>query len=78
MPKTTTVTLKLDADDYRDLMKEVKGRAGGIMPDGDSNDVGAHVGEIVRDLWEYRTLYERKESFSPRAYRENNDRPGAK
>lgn len=55
-PGLKWVALGLDADDARDLDKELSLRKGRIMPDGDSNEVGAHVGEIVRDLWEYREL----------------------
>lgn len=60
------ITLQLDEDDYRDLQKEFAIRqlrrdADGInLPDGESNLPGAMIGEIVRDLWDYRDLFDAK------------------
>lgn len=54
------VVLELGADDYRDWLAEVEIRKGRPLPDGDSNDEGAMVGEIIRDLHEYREISERR------------------
>lgn len=56
MPK---ITLIVDDDDYRDIMREIafRQRTRRPLPDGDSDTAGSMVGEIVRDLWEYRGLH---------------------
>lgn len=60
------IELVLDDDDYRDLMAELELRKGRELPEGESNDAGAHVGEIVRDLRDYRDLYDAEH---PREFR---------
>lgn len=53
MPK---VHITIDDDDWRDLCREVafRQRIRRPLPDGESDKLGGHIGEIVRDLWEYR------------------------
>jgi hypothetical protein len=58
LAKKHTVVLVLDEDDYRDFLKELSFRGRRDLPEGESNFDGAHVGEMIRDLWEYRDLYE--------------------
>jgi hypothetical protein len=65
---TRTLTLILDELDHITIQKEIAHRQARsraidpdgptILPDGDSNLAGAIVAEIVRDLWEYRALWE--------------------
>lgn len=60
---TRQIILEVDDDDFRDIQKEFARRQKRIakgfeLPDGESCLRGAIVGEIVRDLWEYRDLYE--------------------
>lgn len=52
------ITLLVDDDDYRDITTELHIRDSRMMPDAElgSNIAGRCVGEIVRDLWEYRAL----------------------
>jgi hypothetical protein len=66
------VELLMDDDDYRDLQKEIThrqsrlrmpdpdrpGRTVVFLPEGESDLAGAIVGEIVRDLWDYRQIWE--------------------
>lgn len=57
------IELIVDDDDYRDIQKEFAERQAHIsqgfdLPEGESDLRGAMVGEIVRDLWEYRQLWE--------------------
>ena len=50
------LTIELDEDDYRDLNREIafRQRIGRPLPEGESDRIGGIIGEIVRDLWEYR------------------------
>lgn len=57
--KTYTITLELDEDDYRDWIDESATYDESMLPDGDSNREGAIVGEIIRSLQEYRSLWEK-------------------
>lgn len=52
------ITLIVDDDDYRDIMREIafRQRVRRPLPDSESDTLGSMVGEIVRDLWEYRGL----------------------
>ncbi len=55
------ITLLVDDDDWRDVWAELQIRDGRCLPDTEygANEAGRCVGEIVRDLWEYRSLWER-------------------
>lgn len=55
-----TITLVVDDDDFRDIQKEftIRQAQRRVLPDGESELAGAMVGEIVRDLWEYREFLE--------------------
>jgi hypothetical protein len=53
------LTLELDDDDYRAVKAELDLREGRVLPDGDSNAIGAHIGECVRDIADYRALADR-------------------
>lgn len=57
---TTTFTVELDEDDLRDVLEEIQARIdrGDALPDGESCERGAHLGEIVRDLVDYRAYWE--------------------
>lgn len=57
-PPPRRVELALDPDDFRDVMAELEFRRGRELPEGGSNDAGAHVAEIVRDLRDYRDMYD--------------------
>lgn len=63
MSNTRKVILEMDSDDFDALQSEFAQRQtsiskGFLLPDGESDLRGALVGEIVRDLWEYRSLWE--------------------
>ena len=49
----------MDEDDYRDLQKEFARRQARSqpLPEGESDIRGAMIGEIVRDLVEYRWMW---------------------
>lgn len=59
-----TITLELDEDDWDTIQGEIARRQsrrdkhGPLLPDGDSNMIGAMLAEAVRDLEEYRALWE--------------------
>ena len=59
-----TLVLSLDDEDYNTIQKEIARRQlrrdtnGVIVPDGSSNLSGAILAECIRDLDEYRALYE--------------------
>ena len=59
-----TIELQVDEDDFRDIQKEFAQRQAQrrVLPDAEigSSLAGRMVGEIVRDLWEYRSLHRRK------------------
>ena len=68
MPKREIVLI-LDEDDWdtiqnefaqrqADRMDDGEGGTRPILPEGESNDAGAMVAEIIRDLDEYRSLAE--------------------
>lgn len=58
--KVTRLWIALDDDDYRELQAEADKRLaeGRELPEGHSCEIGGIIGEIVRDLNEYRDLYE--------------------
>lgn len=64
MSQPRTITLVLDELDWDAIQSEFAKRQsrrdedGPLLPDGESNLEGAMVAEIVRDLEEYRDLYE--------------------
>lgn len=51
---TIHLTMNLDPDDFASLTEEINHRRGRPLPDGTSDRLGAIVGEICRDLEEYR------------------------
>ncbi len=59
-----TITLELDEDDWDSIQGEIARRQvnrdkdGPLLPDGESNMVGAMLAEAVRDLQEYRAIWE--------------------
>lgn len=68
------IILELDETDYETIHKymaeyqansaavhALSGEKGGaILPDGESNLAGAIMAECVRNLWEYRAIWERE------------------
>ena len=58
--KTYKLEIELDEDDFRDLQKEFSKRQARRqkLPEGKSDIRGAMIGEIVRDLWDYRLMWE--------------------
>lgn len=62
------IVLDVDEDDYRDIMGEIehyrtvrrRGPSGLLLPDGTSSTEGAIMGEIVRDLRDYRDLLQKE------------------
>lgn len=64
------IVLEVDEDDYRDIVTEIahyqavrrRSHTTGelLLPDGESDIAGAIIGEIVRDLREYREHWERE------------------
>lgn len=63
--KPRTIVLELDEADYDTIQREIAHRQarmrdahGTILPDGDSNLAGAILAEVVRDIEEYRSLFE--------------------
>ena len=70
--KTRTMVLELDEEDFATIQGEIAKRQAAsrqiapnestIIPDGDSNLAGSLVAEMVRDLDEYRALYESQRS----------------
>lgn len=64
---TREILLKLDEDDWDTIQSELAHRQarcrdadGVILPEGDSNLPGAIIAECIRDLNEYRQLWESK------------------
>lgn len=70
-----TITFVLDDDDHAAFQKQVAyyqtryrvkneetGKTEPLLPEGDSDLLGAIVGEAMRDLDEYRTLYVSREA----------------
>jgi hypothetical protein len=57
---THELKLILDDLDYADVMQEIKLRKdqGRPLPDGESSVDAAHIAEIVRDLWDYREMFD--------------------
>lgn len=60
------IILILDEFDYETVRTEIDFRngdeePGGLPPEGESNAVGAIVAQLVREINEYRDLYERHE-----------------
>ena len=60
------ITLELDDDDYATIMAEVELRrfqdaenGESTMPDGDSDEIGAVIAEAIRDIDDYRAMYDR-------------------
>lgn len=59
-----TITLELDEDDWDSIQGEIARRQarrdehGPLLPEGESNMVGAMLAEAVRDLEEYRAAWE--------------------
>lgn len=59
-----TITLELDELDYDCIQGEIARRQafrdkdGPLLPDGESNMVGAMLAEAIRDLEEYRAAWE--------------------
>lgn len=67
MHATRQIVLELDAEDFDDIQREIAHRQqrcrdeeGIVLPDGDGNLAGRIVAEIVRDLWEYRAIWEQE------------------
>ena len=62
--KTRTIVLELDEDDWNTIQGEFarqqscRDKHGPLLPDGESNLVGAMVAEAIRDLEEYRASWE--------------------
>lgn len=57
------IELILDDDDFRTLqaeimLRQVQGEGEPILPEGDSNLYGAIIAEVIRDLNEYRAIYD--------------------
>ena len=58
-----TIILELDEIDYQDVMSEIaRHEAMSPLPDGRGNVNGRVVAELVRDLREYRDLYDSESS----------------
>lgn len=59
-----TITLELDEDDWNTIQSELarrqshRGADGPSLPDGESNMNGAMIAEAIRDLNDYRDLWE--------------------
>ena len=59
-----TITLELDEDDWDSIQGEIARRQvnrdkdGPLLPDGESNMVGAMLAEAVRDLQDYRAIWQ--------------------
>ena len=59
-----TITLECDEEDWDTIQTEFAQRQsyrddkGNLLPDGESNLAGAIVAELIRDLNEYRDLYD--------------------
>lgn len=59
-----TITLELDEDDWNTIQGELarqqafRDASGPILPDGTSNMAGAIIAEAIRNLEEYRALWE--------------------
>lgn len=59
-----TITLELDEDDWNTIQSELarqqtfRDSNGPVLPDGDSNMVGAMIAEAIRNLEEYRSIWE--------------------
>jgi hypothetical protein len=55
-----TLVLNLDEEDYATIQQEIAMRQAQDrnLPDGDSNLAGAMLAECIRDLEEYRALYD--------------------
>ena len=59
-----TITLELDEDDWNTIQGELarqqafRDANGPILPDGTSNMAGAIIAEAIRNLEEYRVLWE--------------------
>lgn len=65
--RTRQIILEVDYDDFDAIQKEIAHRQqrcrdeeGVVLPDGDGNLAGRIVAEIVRDLWDYRAIWERE------------------
>lgn len=63
--KPRTIVLELDEADYDTIQREIahrqsriRGVVGTLLPDGDSNLAGAIMAEVVRDLDEYRSMFD--------------------
>lgn len=69
-PNLRRIELILDDDDFDTIQKEITHRqvrerwddeqGGTVLPEGDSNLAGAILAEVIRDLDEYRSIYESK------------------
>ena len=59
-----TITLELDEEDWDTIQREFakqqsnRDEDGPLLPDGTSNMAGAMIAEAIRNLDEYRSLYE--------------------
>lgn len=64
--KPRTLTLELDEADWDTIQTELARRQAGVrwpdggvvLPEGDSNLAGALIAEMIRDLEEYRAMYD--------------------
>lgn len=63
--KLEKIILVLDPDDFRDILAEFELRKDQPLPEGESNDEGAMIGEIIRDLNEYRAISDARNLKKP-------------
>lgn len=59
-----TIVLELDEDDWNTIQNEIarqqafRDEDGPMLPDGESNMTGAIIAEAIRNLEEYRAIWE--------------------
>ena len=63
------MTFVVDEDDYSTIQAEIAKRQAegrtGVLPEGESDLVGSHIAEMIRDLDDYRSLYDRDHPTPP-------------
>lgn len=59
-PKGWTLTLYFDETDWATVKKEIEWRRGNVQPDSNSDSIATMFAEMVRDLNDYRDLYDRE------------------
>lgn len=55
------ITIRLDALDHETILNEINKRRAEnrYLPDGESDELGGTFAEVIRDLDEYRSLWDR-------------------